>query len=51
MRICEAALLHFAPELSSFALYLDYTDEGKLPFSWAVGGFQVDRGKPAFMRF
>jgi hypothetical protein len=41
----------FAAELSSFALYLDYTDEGKLPFSWAVGAFSVEAGKGAFMRF
>jgi hypothetical protein len=45
------ALSPFAAELSSFALYLDYTDEGKLPFSWAVGAFNVERGKGAFMRF
>ncbi|MBK5198737.1 MAG: hypothetical protein JJE37_10740 [Methyloceanibacter sp.] len=41
----------FAAELSSFALYLDYTDEGKLPFSWAVGALSVEAGKGAFMRF
>ena len=47
----RAALSPFASELSSFALYLDYTDEGKLPFPWAVGAFNVERGKGAFMRF
>lgn len=47
----RAALTPFAAELSSFALYLDYTDEGKLPFSWAVGAFYAERGKHAFMRF
>lgn len=47
----RAALAPFAAELSSFALYLDYTDEGKLPMSWAVGAFNVERGKAAFMRF
>jgi hypothetical protein len=47
----RGALLPFAPELTSFALYLDYTDEGKLPISWAVGAFHVERGKAAFMRF
>jgi hypothetical protein len=30
----RAALAPFAAELTSFALYLDYTDEGKLPVSW-----------------
>ena len=47
----RAALQPFAAELTSFPLYLDYTDEGKLPFSWAVGAFNVERGKQAFMRF
>jgi hypothetical protein len=47
----RAALSPFAAELSSFALYLDYTDEGKLPLSWAVGAFNVERGKHTFMRF
>jgi hypothetical protein len=47
----RAMLTPFASELTSFALYLDYTDEGKLPFSWAVGAFYVDREKHAFMRF
>jgi hypothetical protein len=47
----RAALAPFAAELTSFALYLDYTDEGKLPVSWAVGAFNVERGKGAFMRF
>ena len=47
----RGTLLPFAPELTSFALYLDYTDEGKLPISWAVGAFHVERGKAAFMRF
>jgi hypothetical protein len=41
----RAALAPFAAELTSFALYLDYADEGKLPFSWAVGAFNVERGK------
>ena len=47
----RATLAPFAAELSSFPLYLDYTDEGKFPFSWAVGAFNVERGKNAFMRF
>jgi hypothetical protein len=47
----RAALLPHAAELSSFALYLDYTDENHLPLSWAVGAFHVERGKQAFMRF
>lgn len=47
----RAALQPFAAELSSFALYLDHTHEGQLPFSWAVGAFNVERGKGAFMRF
>jgi hypothetical protein len=47
----RTALTPFAGELSSFALYLDYTDEGKLPISWAVGSFNVEHGKGAFMRF
>ena len=47
----RAALLPHAAELSSFALYLDYTDENHLPLSWAVGAFHVERGKHAFMRF
>jgi hypothetical protein len=47
----RAALSPFATELTSFALYLDYTDEGKLPFSWAVGAFYVDREKGAYIRF
>jgi len=47
----RAALSPFAAELMSFALYLDYTDEGKLPVTWAVGAFHVERGKGAFMRF
>jgi hypothetical protein len=47
----RAALSPFAADLSSFALYLDYTDEGKLPLSWAVGVFRLQRGKSAFIRF
>lgn len=47
----RAALSPFAAELASFALCLDYTDEGTLPFTWAVGAFNVERGKGAFMRF
>jgi hypothetical protein len=47
----RAMLTPFAAELMSFALYLDYTDEGKLPFSWAVGAFYVESGKHTFMRF
>jgi hypothetical protein len=47
----RAALSPFAAELSSFALYLDYTRENHLPLSWAVGAFYVDREKHAFMRF
>ena len=47
----QAALTPHIAELSSFALYLDYTDENYLPLSWAVGGFYIDREKHAFMRF
>jgi len=47
----RTALSPFAAELTSFALYLDYTDEGKLPFPWAVGALNVERDKGAFMRF
>jgi hypothetical protein len=47
----RSALTPFAAELTSIALYLDYTDEGKLPFPWAVGAFNVERGNGAFMRF
>ncbi len=47
----RAALTPHAAELSSFALYLDYTDENHLPLPWAVGAFHVERDKHAFMRF
>ncbi len=47
----RAALSPFAADLASFALYLDYTGEGKLPLSWAVGAFRVQQGKGAFIRF
>ena len=47
----RAALSPFAADLTSFPLYLDYTDENHLPVSWAVGAFHVERGKSAFMRF
>ena len=47
----RAVLSSFAAELTSFALYLDYSDEGKLPFAWAVGAFNIERDKGAFMRF
>ena len=47
----RAALSPFTAELASFALYLDHTDQGKLPFPWAVGAFNVERSKGAFMRF
>ena len=46
----RAALSPFTAELSSFALYLDYTDENHLPISWAVGSFNVEHGKHTFMR-
>ena len=46
----RAALSPHIAELSSFALYLD-TDENHLPLPWAVGGFYVEGGKHAFMRF
>jgi hypothetical protein len=45
----HAAVSPFTAELASFALYIDYTDQGKLPFPWAVGAFE--RSKGAFMRF
>ena len=47
----RATLAPFAADLTSFPLYLDYTDENHLPLSWAVGAFHVERGKHAFMRF
>ena len=47
----QAALTPHIAELSSVALYLDYTDENYLPLSWAVGAFYIDREKHAFMRF
>ena len=47
----RTALSPFAAELSSFALYLDYTDENHLPLSWAVGSFNVEHGRHSFMRF
>jgi hypothetical protein len=47
----QAALTPHIAELSSFAFYLDYTDENHLPLSWAVGAFYIDREKHAFMRF
>jgi hypothetical protein len=47
----RATLAPFAAELTSFALYLDYTGENHLPLSWAVGAFYIDREKHAFMRF
>jgi len=47
----RAALSPFAADLTSFPLYLDYTDENHLPLSWAVGAFHIERGKHAFMRF
>jgi hypothetical protein len=47
----RATLSPFAAELTSFAFYLDYTGEDKLPFPWAVGALNVERDKGAFMRF
>jgi hypothetical protein len=47
----RATLALFAADLTSFPLYLDYTDENHLLLSWAVGAFHVERGKHAFMRF
>lgn len=47
----RATLSPHAAELSSFALYLDYTDENHLPLPWAVGAFHIERSKHAFMRF
>ena len=47
----RAALSPHIAELSSFALYLDYTDENHLPLPWAVGAFYVEGGKHAFMRY
>jgi hypothetical protein len=47
----RAALSPFAAELTSFPLYLDYTDQNHLPLSWAVGAFDIERAKHAFMRF
>jgi hypothetical protein len=47
----RSMLSPFASELSSFAIYLDYTDENHLPLPWAVGVLDIERGKHAFMRF
>src|SRR4051794_24360999 len=47
----QAVLAPFAADLMAFALYLDYSDRGQLPLPWAVGAFNVERGKHAFMRF
>ena len=47
----RASLAPFVAELTSFALYLDYTDENHLPLPWAVGAFTVEPGKHTFMRF
>ena len=47
----RAALKPFSVELSSFPLYLDHSNEGQLPLSWAVGSLDTERGKHAFMRF
>jgi hypothetical protein len=40
----RAALSPFAAELTSFP-------QNHLPLSWAVGAFDIERGKHAFMRF
>ena len=47
----RASLAPFVAELTSFPLYLDYTDENHLPLPWAVGAFTVEPGKHTFMRF
>ena len=47
----RAVLAPFAAELYGFPSFLDYTDDGQLPFSWAIGAFNVECGKHAFMRF
>jgi hypothetical protein len=47
----RATLAPYAADLTSFLLYLDYTNENHLPMSWAVGAFYVERVKNAFTRF
>jgi hypothetical protein len=47
----RSALGPFVGELTSFPLYLDYTDENHLPLPWAVGALNVEHGKHSFMRF
>ncbi len=46
-----ATLAPFAAELASFALYLDYGAENRLPLPWAVGAFTVGHEKHTFARF
>jgi hypothetical protein len=45
------ALAPFSAELSSFKLYLDHGAENRLPLSWAVGMFNVERDNKTFVRF
>ena len=47
----RSTLAPFAAELTSFPLYLDYTNENHLPLPWAVGVLDVQHGKTAFARF
>lgn len=47
----RAALAPFSSELSSFRLYLDHGAENRLPLSWAVGSFNVERDNKTFARF
>ena len=47
----RAVLAPFAADLSGFPSFLDYTDDGQLPLSWAIGAFNVECGRHAFMRF
>jgi hypothetical protein len=45
------SLSPFSTDLASFALYLDYKAENRLPVSWAVGALHVEPDKHTFARF
>jgi hypothetical protein len=46
----RTTLSPFSAEFSSFRIYLDHGAENRLPLPWAVGAFNVERGK-TFGRF
>ncbi len=49
-RELRKALAPFSAELSSFRLYLDHGAENRLPLSWAVGAFNVERDNKTYAR-